>query len=360
MDRTIKITPVEASRLPEVDLTNIPFGKEFCDHMFVADYADGKWGDFRIVPFGKFSLSPANLTLHYGQAIFEGMKASINADGVPLLFRPEEHSRRLNASAVRMGMPEFPKDVFLNALHNLLKVDSDWIPTSEGSALYIRPFMIATDEYIGVNVSNTYRLFIFCAPVGPYYTKPVKLLVAQKFVRAVRGGVGFAKAAGNYGATLMPMKKAKSLGYDQIMWLDQDFRYVQEVGTMNIFFRIGDKVLTPSNEDGTILEGITRDSFMKILQAKGIDVEERHIEIDEICQAYDAGLLTEVFGSGTAAVVAPVKEIKYREKVMTIPEPTEDSVAIMLKNELNGLRNGSVADTYGWTVAVDTEKKVEA
>ncbi|MEM7105101.1 MAG: branched-chain amino acid aminotransferase [Bacteroidota bacterium] len=358
MEQTIRISPVLNSRVSEVDFDNIPFGREFTDHMFVSDYRDGKWGDFRIEPYGNISISPANMALHYGQAIFEGMKASINEEGVPLLFRPEKHAGRLNKSAVRLGMPEFPEDVFVKALHELLKLDSAWIPTSEGSALYIRPFMFATDEHIGVRPSFSYKMMILALPVGPYYPKPVRILVAQKYVRAVKGGVGFVKAAGNYAATLMPMKIAKSMGFDQILWMSSDFKYVEEAGTMNVFFQIGDKIVTPSTEDGTILEGITRDSFIQILRGKGIEVETRKVTIEELIEAHNSGILKDVFGAGTAAVVATVSEIKYRDILMTLPDPSNRPISQMLKKELNGIRNGSIADKFDWVQPVMLEKVV--
>ena len=235
----IKITPTTESRLQNVDFKNLPFGRTFSDHMFTADYIDGQWTNFQIVPFGRLDIHPACLALHYGQAIFEGMKASKDINGNPMLFRPEMHAHRINASAARLCMPDFPADVFVDALHKLVRIDNGWIPQEEGSALYIRPFMFANGEFIGVAPSNLYKFVIFTGPVGPYYPKPVRLIAEDHYVRAAHGGVGEAKAAGNYGASLLPARLAKERGYDQVMWLDaKEFKYIQEAGTMNLFFVI--------------------------------------------------------------------------------------------------------------------------
>lgn len=352
MTHEIKITTTQHSRLSQVNFDDIPFGKVFSDHMFVADYKDGKWINPRIEPFGPFSTHPACMGLHYGQSIFEGMKASKSHDDRPLLFRPEMHARRLNASARRICMPEFPEDLFVEALHQLVSLDRDWIPTNEGSALYIRPFMFANDEFIGVRPSNSYKFIIFTCPVGPYYPKPVRLWVEQKFVRAVKGGTGEAKAAGNYGGALYPAKMAQERGFDQVMWMDaHDFKFIQEVGTMNIFFVIGDKVVTPAT-DGAILKGITRDSIMTILRDKGYTVEERPVTIDEIVEAYKAGQLKGAFGAGTAAVVSHVEAIGFGDLVMELPPMEEREIGEMVKAEINGIRAGLIEDKYGWIVPV--------
>jgi branched-chain amino acid aminotransferase len=354
----IKKTRIAQSRLPGVDFYNIPFGKEFSDHQFVADFNGEEWVNLRIEPFGHFQMHPATMVLHYGQAIFEGMKASKNAEGQPLLFRPQMHARRLNASARRLSMPEFPEDWFVEALQQLVAFDQDWIPTVEGSALYLRPFMFATDEFIGVNPSKTYKFIIFTSPVGPYYPKPVRLWVEQTYARAVSGGTGEAKAAGNYAGSLYPVQLAQARGFDQVMWTDaHEFKYIQEVGTMNIFFVIGDTVVTPAT-DGAILKGITRDSFLTILRRKGFKVEERPISIDEVVAAYHAGQLREAFGAGTAAVVTHVEAIGYGDLLMELPPITTRTVGELLKAEINGLRDGSIADTYGWVVPVEMVEEV--
>lgn len=345
----LKITRVANSNLPKLDFSNIPFGKVFTDHMYVADYIDGEWTNIEIVPVGELSIHPGNLAWHYGQSIFEGMKATRDQAGTPLLFRPEEHVYRLNASARRMCMPEVPEEMFLEAVHTLVKLEKDWIPPAEGSALYLRPFMFATDEAIGVRPSDTYKFIVCALPVGPYYAKPVKLKAEETYIRAAQGGVGEAKTAGNYAASLYPAKLAKEEGYDQIMWLDaKEFKYVQEVGTMNIFFVIGDEVVTPETT-GTILKGITRKTIIEILVEKGYKVAERQITIDEVCEAYDKGELKEVFGTGTAAVIAVVNEIKYRDKIMNL-DPSTYEVAPLAKGTINGLRNKTIDDTYGWVI----------
>jgi branched-chain amino acid aminotransferase len=348
MKAKIKVTRVKQSRLASVDFDNIPFGQTFSDHMFLADFKKGKWGNFQIRPFGKLPMHPANLAIHYGQSIFEGMKASKMFDGTPALMSPEKHCHRLNSSAQRMCMPAFPEDVFVEALEMLLDLDKGWIPSKEGSALYIRPVMYAMDEALGVRASDTYRLLIMTGPVGPYYAKPVRLWVEETYVRAVEGGVGEAKTAGNYAASLLPATQALKNGYDQVMWMDaNEHRFIQEVGTMNLFFVIDGVVITPAT-DGAILKGITREAFMQILKSKNIPFEARPISIDELVAAYDKGLLNEAFGSGTAAVVSHVKDITFREKVMTLPPADKRPIGSMLKKEIDGLRSGKIKDTFGW------------
>ncbi|MEM9822325.1 MAG: branched-chain amino acid aminotransferase [Bacteroidota bacterium] len=355
----IKITPTTESRLNGVDFKSIPFGRTFSDHMFTADYIDGQWTNPQIIPFGHFDIHPACLALHYGQAIFEGMKASKDIHGNPMLFRPEMHARRINASAERMCMPAFPEDLFVEALHQLVRIDSGWIPQDEGSALYIRPYMFANGEFIGVAPSDRYKFIIFTGPVGPYYPKPVRLIAEDKFVRAAHGGVGEAKAAGNYGSSLLPAKLAKEKGYDQVMWLDaKEFKYIQEAGTMNLLFVIDGTIVTPI-ADGAVLRGITRDSFFHILKDKGYKVEERLISTDELIEAFKAGKLEEAFGAGTAAVVAHVADITIGDTLITLPPVEERKVGNMLKAELNGLRAGTVEDTRGWVIPVKAPNAVK-
>ena len=349
MEYPIKITKTEHSSISKVDFTDLPFGKIYSDHMFVADYIDGQWQNFEIRPVAPISTHPGNMALHYGQSIFEGMKATKDGQGHPLLFRPDMHAKRINASARRICMPEIPEDLFLQAIHTLVKLEKEWIPSPAGSALYIRPFMYATDSTIGVKPSDTYRFIVFVMPVGPYYSHAVKLLAQDIYVRAVVGGVGEAKAAGNYAASLLPAAMAKKEGYDQVMWLDGIYKkYIQEVGTMNIFFVIRDTVITP-NLDGAILAGITRDSILTLLKDKGYKVSERQLSIDEVIQAHEEGQLKEVFGAGTAAVVAPVKEIKYKETIVQL-DPSTFVIGPMIYETINGLRNCTVPDTHGWIV----------
>ena len=348
----IRVERVQQSRLQDVDFSNLPFGKIFSDHMFVSDYRDGQWQDDRIVPFGHFTMHPASMVLHYGQAIFEGMKASKHTDGTPLLLRPDEHARRINASARRMMMAEYPEDRFVEAIRQLVDLDKDWIPPAEGSALYLRPYMFATDEFIGVRPSETYRFCIFTAPVGPYYAKPVRLKVEQHYVRAVPGGTGEAKAAGNYGGSLKAVQEANAQGYDQVLWMGgPDKQQIQEVGTMNVFFVINGEVITPAT-DGAILKGITRKLFIDILRDKGIPVTERVLTIDEVVEADRAGTLQEIFGAGTAAVVSHVAELQYGDHAMQLPPVEERKIGPMLKRHIDGLRVGKVEDTHGWLVRV--------
>lgn len=343
----IKVTKINKSSIDSVDFDNIPFGQVFADHMFVADFDGEKWGDYRIEPLQEMSIHPGNLAWHYGQAIFEGMKATATADGTPVLFRVDEHSKRLNTSAERLCMPPFPSEDFHQAVKELVSLDRDWIPSKKGSALYLRPVMIAMDNTLGVRPSDKYRLIIFTLPVGPYYAKPVSLLAEDHYVRAGRGGVGFAKAAGNYAASLYPAKLAKKKGYDQIMWLDgQEFKYVQEVGTMNIFFVIDGEVYTPETGD-TILKGITRKSVLEILDKEGYTVNVRPISIDELLEAGKKGTIQEIFGTGTAAVIATVNKLNIHGEIIELN--VEDyKVAPMLKSYIEDMKAGERKDEFGW------------
>ena len=348
----IRTERVQQSRLNSVDFSNLPFGKIFSDHMFVSDYRDGEWTDERIIPFGHFTMHPASMVLHYGQAIFEGMKASKHQDGTPLLLRPDEHAKRLNASARRMMMAEYPEDRFVEAVSQLVALDKDWIPPAEGSALYLRPYMYAADEFIGVRPSETYRFCIFTAPVGPYYAKPVRLVVEEHYVRAVPGGTGEAKAAGNYAGSLRAVQEANQRGFDQVLWMGgPDKKQIQEVGTMNVFFVIDGEVITPAT-DGAILKGITRKMFIQILKDRGIPVSERVVTIDEVAAASKAGKLEEAFGAGTAAVVSHISELQYGEQLMQLPPVENRKIGPMLKQYIDGLRVGKVEDTHGWLVRV--------
>ena len=354
MHQKTSIQLTAKSKISTVDFNNIPFGKIFTDHMFICDFDGAQWIDPRIVPLEEMPVHPGNLAWHYGQSIFEGMKATINAEGTPLLFRPEKHVDRLNASAERMCMPTIPGEIFLDGLKKLILVDKNWIPPQEGSALYIRPFMIAMDSSIGVRPSLTYRFIIICLPVGPYYSKPVRLKAAEKYVRAVKGGVGEAKTAGNYAASLLPARIAQSEGYDQMMWLDPfEFKYIQEVGTMNIFFVIGDEIITPAT-DGAILKGITRMTALDVFRSEGKKVSERPLTIDEVVDAYHKGTLKEVFGTGTAAVVAKVAAIKYKDLVMEF-DSEKFEIADQFKSFIDKVRIGKIEDKHGWVVPVKDE-----
>jgi len=321
--------------------------------MFVTEYVNGEWINPRIEPFAPFLINPASMGLHYGQNIFEGMKASLSHDGEPLLFRPEMHAKRLNRSAARMCMPALPEELFLEALNLLVGMDKNWIPPQEGSALYIRPFMFGNDEFIGVKTAKTYKFIIITGPVGPYYPRPVSLLAQTEYIRAAIGGPGGAKAAGNYGGAMLPSQMALDKGYDQVLWLDaHEFKYTQECGTMNVFFVIDGKVITPPTDDGTILKGITRDSILQLLPTLGYVVEERPLSIDEIIDAYKRGTLQECFGAGTAAVVVHVDKIAYKDLVMELPPMDTRKVGEAAKNYINELRAGKIEDKWGWIVPV--------
>lgn len=352
MKYSIDVTLTTASRLSSVDFNNLPFGQTFSDHMFIADYKDGKWQAPRIVPYGPLSMSPANMAIHYGQAIFEGMKAHRTVDGEVVIFRPEKHFNRFNRSAERLAMPEVPRALFMQAIQQLVNIDQEWIPTQEGSALYLRPVLFATDEFLGVRASDSYKLVIMTGPTGPYYPKPVRLWVAEKYVRAFPGGFGFAKAAGNYGGSIKPARLAKERGYDQILWMDgKEFKYLQECGTMNVFAVIGDKVLTPPLGD-TILDGVTRDSIIHYLKDNGYDVEVRNISIDELTEAHSNGTLREMFGAGTAAVVSHVIAFGYKDKDYELPALETRKVGPMIKQVIEDMKTGRGEDKYGWLTAV--------
>jgi len=345
----IPVNLTSNSRLSSLDFDNIPFGKVFSDHMFYAEFENGSWQKMEIRPLEKLQIHPSNLAWHYGQSIFEGMKATMHTDGSPMLMRPEMHARRMNASANRMCMPNFPEDKFIEAVSQLVTIEAEWIPPAKGSALYLRPLMFAADEFIGVRPSEKYIYIIMALPVGPYYSTPLKLKAEETYIRAADGGTGEAKTAGNYAASLYPWKKAKDQGYDQIMWLDaKEKKYIQEAGTMNIFFVINNIVITPKTT-GSILKGITRDSIIQILNDEGYEVEEREITIDELMTAGKDGSLNEVFGSGTAAVVIHVKEVGYRDHTISL-DPSKFKVAPFIKNYIDSMRDGSREDKFGWTI----------
>ena len=350
----IKITKATTSKVPSVDFNNLGFGNYFTDHMFVVDYRDGEWGNAEIVPYGPISFEPALSAIHYGQSIFEGIKAYRMKDGSAAIYRPYENMKRFNRSALRMEMPEVPEELFIGGIKKLLQVEDQWIPNEIEHALYVRPFMFSTDQVMRVMPATTYKFMIIFSPVGAYYAAPMRLWVEQEFVRAAKGGVGNAKTAGNYAASLHPFAVAKKRGYDQVLWTDaNEHKYVDECGTMNVFFLVGGKLLTPGLDSGTILEGVTRDSVIQVAGDLGIPVEERDISIDELVQAYQAGQFTEAFGSGTAATVAKIEEINYKDFIMTF-NPLNQPVADALKQRLTEIRDGVLPDTRGWMVRADS------
>lgn len=348
----LEIERTENSRLPAFDFDNIPFGRTFSDHMLIAEYYDGKWQSARIQPYGPIQLSPATSALHYGQAIFEGMKAHRTKDGRIALFRPDKNFARFNRSAARMAMPEVPSEIFMDGLLELIKLDKGWIPESDSSSLYIRPVMFATEPYIGVRTSNRYLFIVMIGPVGPYYSQPVKVKVVEDYARSVKGGVGDCKTAGNYGRTLFIADKVRTEGYNDVLWLDGvNKRYIEEIGTMNVFFVIDGKVVTPAL-DGTILEGITRESVLRIAEDLGFETEERKIAIDELVEAHDAGRLTEMFGSGTAATITPISQFGFRGRNYAL-DVSNSPVAKKLKTELEGIKHNAVPDRHGWLQLID-------
>jgi len=344
----INITKAERSKLKDINLENIPFGKYFTDHMLEVDYEDGEWKNAEIKPYQPLLLDPSTAALHYGQAIFEGVKAYKNAAGEAFVFRPIDNFKRFNISAERMQMPQVPEELFMEGLRLLIDLDKNWIPDQADHSLYIRPFMFSNDHMIGVKPSEKYKFMIVLSPTGPYYNAPMRIYVEEHYVRAVPGGVGYAKAAGNYGAAMYATAQAKSKGYDQVLWTDAfEHKFVQECGTMNVFFIIGNKVITPGLETGTILAGVTRDSVITVLKEMGFELEERRLNIDEIIAAHKAGELREVFGTGTAATISLIKELRYKDYVMEF-DVDSWKTAPSVKNQLNAIRYGQVADTHGW------------
>ena len=345
----INIQRAETSKLNSLSLENLPFGKYYTDHMLEADYEDGEWKNVEIKPYQPLLLEPSTAAIHYGQSIFEGVKAYKNPQGEAFIFRPMDNFRRFNLSAERMQMPTIPEDIFMEGMRTLVNLDKSWIPDQDDHSLYIRPFMFSTDPVIGVKPSEKYKFMIILSPTGPYYNMPMRIYVEEKYTRAAPGGIGFAKAAGNYGASMLATYEAKQKGYDQVLWTDAfEHKYIQEIGTMNVFFIIGDKAYTPELTLGTILGGITRDSSITILKEMGFEVvDHKRITIDELIRAHKQGILYEVFGTGTAATISLIKELRYKDYVMQF-ETDKWRIAPELKKRLNDIRYGKAADNYGW------------
>jgi branched-chain amino acid aminotransferase len=348
----IPTTLVQKSRLAELDLEHLPFGRFFSDHMLVADFEQGEWKNIEIRPYEPLQLAPSLAALHYGQAIFEGIKAYRDEKGNAFIFRPHDNFKRFNISAKRMEMPEVPEELFIRGMQQLIQIDREWIPHTTDHSLYIRPFMFSTDEVIGVRPSEKYKFMIILSPTGPYYMAPMRIYVEEQYTRAAPGGVGYAKAAGNYGASMLATAEARRKGYDQVLWTDAfEHKYVQEIGTMNVFFIMGDKVLTPDLENGTILAGVTRDSVMVLLKEMGFTIEERPISIDELIDAYRAGMLNEVFGTGTAATISMIRELRYKDFVMTF-NTDEWNACPLIRQWMMDIREGRREDKYGWMYPV--------
>lgn len=353
MSYNINITTVEHSKVDALDFDNIPLGTTFTDHMFICDYENGEWINPRIVPMGMIPTHPAAMALHYGQAIFEGMKAYKNPDEEPMLFRPEQNAKRLNKSADRMGMPNFPEDLFVQGLKELVSLEHNWIPPKEGSALYLRPFMYADEPFIGMRAAIRYKFIIMASPAGPFFSKRIKLWAEKQFIRAAHGGTGEAKAAGNYAAAIRPTELAKAKGYDQVLWLDAaEHKYIQEVGTMNIFFKISGEFITPKL-DGSVLDGITRKSIIDLLRDKGYKVTERLVKLSEIKEASEKGNLEEAFGAGTAVGIAYIQEIGLEGEIIHVSN--DSPVGLDINDTLNAIKTGQQEDKFGWMLKTRKE-----
>jgi branched-chain amino acid aminotransferase len=350
---TVSVTRTEQSRIGQVDWANLPFGKIFSDHMLVMDYSNGEWHKPEIVPFGNLSLHPATSAIHYGQSIFEGMKANKTEAGDILIFRPEMNARRFRESSERMCMPIIAEDVFIELVRKVVEVDCDWVPSKDGDSLYIRPFLFATDDFIGIKPSETYKFVIFTCPVGAYYSEPVNVKIEEFYTRASIGGVGRAKTAGNYGASLYPAKQGQLKGFHQLVWTDgKEHKYIEESGTMNIVFIIDGVLISPSEDADTILRGVTKRSVLDIAKDWGLPVEERRVSVEEIVAAIKNGTLQDAFGAGTAATIAPIAKIGYRDEVLTLPPVEGREISTKIKQYLDDLKSGKEEDKFGWCLKV--------
>lgn len=350
IEKTTNPKPIPGPKNP------LLFGTIFTDHMYVMDYSvDKGWHNPSIMPYQPISLDPSAMVFHYGQEMFEGLKAYKTEDGRILLFRPDKNAERAQRSNNRLMMPEVPVEDFVNGIKELVKLDQAWIPTKEGTSLYVRPFVIATDPYLGVRPSNTYKYIIILSPVGAYYPEglnPVKIWIEDEFVRAVRGGIGEAKTGGNYVASMAAQVKAHDEGYSQVLWLDGvERKYIEEVGAMNIFFKIDGKVVTPKL-NGSILPGVTRETAIELCREWGFEVEERRISVDELEEAARTGKLEEVWGTGTAAVISPVGHLRYENDVFQIGDGGIGKISQKLYDTVTGIQLGRIEDTHGWTVEV--------
>jgi branched-chain amino acid aminotransferase len=353
----ISITRTANPKQKPADESKLGFGQYYTDHMFIMNYDEGEgWHDARIVPYGPFEIDPASMVLHYAQEIFEGLKAYRTADGRIQLFRPEKNMQRMNVSCERLCIPKIDEEFALKAIKTLVDVDRDWVPSAPETSLYIRPYIFANDVHIGVHPAKHLIFAIILSPVGAYYPngiEPVKIFVEQKYVRAVVGGTGFTKAGANYAISLKGQEEAEQQGYIQTLWLDGvEKKYIEEVGSMNVFFKIDGEVVTPALV-GSILSGITRMSIIELLRAKGYKVTERRISVDELVEAYNTGKLEEAWGTGTAAVISPIGELKYGELVMPINNEEIGEVSQMCYDTLTGIQWGKIEDEFGWTESID-------
>ena len=348
----IMIRKVSHSRIHEVDFEHLEFGKQISDHMLVCDYFNEQWHEAQILPYANLSLSPATLAFHYGQTVFEGMKAFLTQDGRPNIFRIDKHYDRFVRSLERMCMAVPPMEVFMEGLKQLVNLDKSWIPTLENCALYIRPFVIATEKFLGVKVSSDYRFIVITSPVPSTFAKPIKLKVETEYIRAATGGTGFAKCGGNYGGAFYPTQLARQQGYDQVLWTDaRENKFIEESGMMNIMFAIDGKLITPPLSD-TILDGVTRDSLLAVARTIGYEIEERPVSLDELEKAFHNNTISEAFGAGTAAVVAPVKTINIRGTDFHLPEYSHENLSAKLKQRLEYIRTGRAEDIHGWNCII--------
>ncbi|WP_099365522.1 branched-chain amino acid aminotransferase [Sphingobacterium sp. 1.A.4] len=348
---SFRVEPVTQSRLSQVDFNNLKFGQIMSDHMLVASYDNGKWEDVSIVPYGDLSVSPSMSALHYGQAIFEGIKGYKFEDGTVSIFRPDKNWERFNKSAARLQMPEVPEEIFMDGLKKLLDVDRDWVPAVGGTSLYIRPFMFATEAALGVHPSKSYKFIIITCPVGAYYSKPISLKVETHYTRAAEGGVGFSKNAGNYALSLYPTQLANDEGYDQIMWTDAlEHKYIEEAGTANLIFRIGDTIITPHGD--TILHGVTRRTIMELAERWGYKAEQRKVSVQELIDGIKEGKVTEAFAAGTAATITHIDRIGYEGEDYSLPPVEGREFSNKVLNYLNDLRYGRIEDPFGWNFIV--------
>ena len=344
----IKLSKVKSSKISKVDFSDLGFCKYYTDHMFVCEYENNDWKNFRIIPFQDLNLSPACTTLHYGQTIFEGLKAYKNEKDEILIFRPDKNAKRFNSSAERMCMPSLPEKYFINSIEELLKIEKDWVPKGEENSLYIRPLMFAIDPYIGIKPADKYLFIIICGLAGGYYSEPVNVKIETEYTRAVKGGGGFAKTAANYAAALYPAVQAQKEGFHQLIWTDgKEHNFVEESGTMNLFFVIDNKLITPPLGD-TVLDGVTRDSIISVCPELDIDIEIRKISVKEIIDALGNGSMTEAFGAGTAATIAPIKTIAFQSKKYNLPENNKISFSKKILDYLNNLKFGKIDDKFDW------------
>lgn len=349
---TIKTTKAGHSRLAETDIKDLPFGKVFTDHMFVADYEDGEWKNFEILPYGPLPMSPAISGLHYGQAIFEGLKAYKQADGSVSVFRANKNFARFNKSATRLAMANIPEEIFMQGISALINADKAWVPDEENYSLYLRPVMFATDPFLGVRPSATYKFVILANPSAPYYSKPLKVKIETRYTRSADGGVGSAKAAGNYAGSMLPTVEAQAEGFDQLIWTDaKEHKYVEESGAANLMFVINGKIVTPEVRE-TILDGVTRDTIIELAKSMGYEVEERRVLIQEVLDNIENGTLTEAFAVGTAATVTQISEITYEGKTFVLTDPATRTVSTGIAKKLNEIRYGVITDEFGWNWTV--------